>query len=448
VLITSAERAFKLYHLHADANAHLKISRQRWILAATCLYCVALFGSGGPYQNAHQTILMTSLAHVLITTAANAGLLVYVVNGFNNTARLISIARLSANRSEHAGGRSRLRDPIASKYQTSQEHFEMTPIRSTRKTSRILLSMIAIMALAPQGVVATPYGDDRRGETRIYTLDPSTHGNPEGIASDENTGAFFVGATGDGTIYRGTLDNPRVTEFIPGAPGKEAAGMKVAGGKLYVAGGFSGRVSVYNIATKQLVASFASFGAGMLNDLVVTNNGDVFITDSFVPRLWHITAAQIAAGGGTPEGIPVDPEIQYDFAPFSFNLNGIVALKGGRSLIVVQSNTGKLFRIDLDDRVPYGREIHQISVEPLLWGDGLLIDGGDLLVMNGMLNFVRLTSNADQGKVIERRSDPSLRDPSTVARVGNFYLIVNTDFSNSVTPFTVTGLPRNFDDEE
>jgi hypothetical protein len=30
-------------------------------------------------------------------------------------------------------------------------------------------------------------------------------------------------------------------EFIPGAPGKEAAGMKVFQGKLYVAGGFSGR---------------------------------------------------------------------------------------------------------------------------------------------------------------------------------------------------------------
>jgi hypothetical protein len=41
----------------------------------------------------------------------------------------------------------------------------------------------------------------------------------------------------------------------------------------------------------------------------------------------------------------------------------------------------------------------------------------------------------------------SLREPSTVARARNFYLIVNADFTNSVTPFTVTGLPRNHDDE-
>ena len=69
---------------------------------------------------------------------------------------------------------------------------------------------------------------------------------------------------------------------------------------MYVAGGFSGMVSVYDIATKQVVASFESFGAGMLNDLVVTKHGDIFVTDSFRPMLWHITAAQVAAGGGTP----------------------------------------------------------------------------------------------------------------------------------------------------
>jgi len=286
---------------------------------------------------------------------------------------------------------------------------------------------------------------------RIYTLDPSTHGNPEGIAYDTSTGAFFVGATGDGAIYRGTLDDPSVTEFIPGAPGKEAAGMKAFRGKLYVAGGFSGTVSVYDIATGQLVASFAGFGAGMLNDLVVTRNGDVFITDSFLPTLWRITAAQVAAGGGAPEGVPLDPEIEYLFDPFPFNLNGIVALNSGRRLIVVQSNTGKLFRIDLDEDAPYGRRIHQIAVEPV-FGDGLLLDQGRLIAVEFApvaLTFVKLDATAESGTVVERRTDPTLRDPSTVALARYFYLLVNADFSTSTTPFTVTGLPRNYyyDDE-
>src|SRR5262249_46125267 len=153
-----------------------------------------------------------------------------------------------------------------------------------------------------------------------------------------------------------------VTEFIPGAPGKQAVGMKVAAGKLYVAGGFSGAARVYDIATKRVVASFETGGGGFLNDLVVTKKGDVFVTDSLRPMLWRIKAAQVAAGRGTPEGIPIEPEIQYNPG---FNLNGIVALKGGRELVVVQTNTRKLFRIDLDDDAPNGREIHQIVVEPL-----------------------------------------------------------------------------------
>ena len=330
----------------------------------------------------------------------------------------------------------------------------MTRIRGARSTSRSLLLTLAVAALASGGQVVAHDPDDRRGETKVYTLMPSTYGNPEGIAFDKDSGAFFVGATGNGAvaggaIYRGTLDRRLVEEFIPGAPGKEATGMKVFRGKLYVAGGFSGTVTVYDIATKQVMASFESFGAGMLNDLVVTKHGEVFVTDSFLPTLWHITPAQVAAGGGTPAGIPVDPEINYVSDPHPFNLNGIVALKGGRSLVVVQTNTGYLFRIDLDEGAPHGRTIHQIAVEPLLDGDGLLIDGGDLMVVQPAgLTFVRLNGRADRGRVVERRTHPSLREPSTVARARNFYLIVNADFTNSVTPFTVTGLPRNHDDDE
>ncbi len=296
----------------------------------------------------------------------------------------------------------------------THEDFDMTAIRLARSGLRIVLLTLAVGALAASGPLAAGSAGDHNDETRVYTLDPSTHGNPEGIAFDDASGAFFVGATGDGTIYRGTLDNPTVTEFIPGAPGKEAVGMKVAQGKLYVAGGFSGAVSVYDIATKQLLASFDGFGAGMLNDLVVTPTGDVFVTDSFVPTLWQITAAQVAVGGGTPAGIPVGPEIEWDFGPFAFNLNGIVALKGGRSLVVVQSDAGKLFRIDLDEQAPFGREIHEIATEPL-FGDGLLIDAGQLVVVTfapaPTLTFVKLDDRADRGVVVERRTIRRCGDP-------------------------------------
>jgi sugar lactone lactonase YvrE len=313
------------------------------------------------------------------------------------------------------------------------------------------LVLPAMTALAAGGPVSAHRHDNDR-VTKVFTLDPSTHGNPEGVAFDPDSGAFFVSATGDGTIYRGTLDNSTVTEFIPGAPGKEAAGMKVAQGKLYVAGAFTGAVRVYEIATKQLVASFETGGDGMLNDLVVTKEGDVFVTDSFRPTLWRITAEQVAAGAGTPEGIPVDPEIKYTVSPDPFNLNGIVALNSGRRLIVVQSNTGKLFRIDFNDHASNGREIHEIAVDEPLFGDGLLLDRGQLIVVTFApaftLTFVKLDDRAERGKVVERRTDPTLREPSTVAKARYLYLVVNADFGTSTIPFTVTGLPRNDDDED
>ena len=46
--------------------------------------------------------------------------------------------------------------------------------------------------------------------------------------------------------------------------------------------------------------------------------------------LWHLTPEQVAAGHGTPEAIPVTPEIAvhgYD------NLNGIVAMSDRRLIV-------------------------------------------------------------------------------------------------------------------
>jgi sugar lactone lactonase YvrE len=279
--------------------------------------------------------------------------------------------------------------------------------------------------------------------TTVFTLIPSTHGNPEGVTFDQRTNAFFVGATGDGTIYRGTLDSAIAGEFISGAPGRSAIGLKASDGKLYVAGGATGAISVFDIATQQEVAAFATGPGGFLNDLVVTQSGDVYVTDSFRPMLWHVTAAQVTAGAGMVEAIPVGPEIQYTAG---FNLNGIVARGHADQLIVVQSNTGKLFRIDVDEGAVNGRTIQQIAVERLVGGDGMLLDRGRLIVVQGgpapTLTFVQLEADARRGRVVERRTDPTLRGPSTIARARQLYLVVNADFVTGRTPFTVSGIPR------
>jgi hypothetical protein len=306
-------------------------------------------------------------------------------------------------------------------------------------------ALVAALLLAFAVFASVALADHGRGKghgkaaTTVFTLDPSTHGNPEGVASLGHSRTFFVGATGDGTIYKGSIEEPTVREFILGGSGKSAVGLKVADGRLFVAGGTTGKLFVYDLDTKALVGTFDTGAGGFLNDLVVTRRGDVFVTDSFRPVLWHLTPAQISAGSGTPEAITLGPEIAYTSG---FNLNGIVARKGGRQLVVVQSNTGKLFRIDLRGG---GRSIRGIQAPPLPGGDGLLLDHGRVIVVQGSpaaLRFLKLKGNATRAVLSATRTDSTLRGPSTVARAKDLYLVVNADFATSTTPFTVSGLPR------
>ena len=170
-----------------------------------------------------------------------------------------------------------------------------------------------------------------------------------------------------------------------------------------------------------------------------TTMGGVNLVAGFRPTLWRVTNAQVRAGSGTPQAIPVGPEIAYTTG---FNLNGIVAR--GHKLIVVQSNTGKLFSIVVK-KGGTTREIHEIASDPVVGGDGMLLDRGRLLVVRGSpaaLLFLKLKDHASSAELVATQTDSSLRGPSTVARARHLYLVVNADFATSTTPFTVSGLPR------
>ena len=315
-----------------------------------------------------------------------------------------------------------------------------------RRGSRILMVVVA-MSLAGGGAVAAAQsgsGDDHGGGggggERLFTLAPDPAGNPEGIATRGRT--FFVSITADGAIYRGSLARDTVKPFIPGAQGKAAVGIKVRAGKLYVAGGPTGTITVYDLATRQPVATFETGTGGFLNDLVVTRTGDVYVTDSFRPMLWHVTAAQVAAGGGTPQALDVSSGIPFQDG---FNLNGIVA-RNATSLIVVQTNTGKLFRVDLAADGSAITGITEVQGVSVAGGDGLLRDSGRLVVVQGgppaQLTLVKLKGGARRGQIRGAITSDKLNGPSTVARARNLYLVVNADFATSTKPFTVAGLPR------
>jgi DNA-binding beta-propeller fold protein YncE len=125
-----------------------------------------------------------------------------------------------------------------------------------------------------------------------YTL-PGDAVFPEGIAYQDDSGVFYVGSTTDGTVFRGRIEDSAASPFLTGGEdGRSTAiGMKVDPlGRLYVAGGGTGLVFVYDTATGELIRSFATGFGGpqFLNDVALTPNGDAFVTDSLRPVLYRI----------------------------------------------------------------------------------------------------------------------------------------------------------------
>ena len=306
-----------------------------------------------------------------------------------------------------------------------------------------VLLMALAFALAASAAGAGSHGTSKgkgQAQERVFTLQPDPAGNPEGIAYQPRTRSFFVSITADGAIYRGTLGSDTVAPFIPGAAGQSGVGIKVRGNSLYVAGGMTGTITVYDLSTKQAIATFQTGAGGFLNDLVVTRDGDVWVTDSFRPTLWHVTGKQVRAGSGTPQAI--DVSAAFGTTPGEFHANGIVALNSHR-FVVVDTTTGTLQRIDVRHGAATIRAITGVT---LPGGDGMILDRGRLVVVQGsppQLSFVKLTRSARQGSSLATRTSTNLVGPSTVARARKLYLVVNADFALSKSPpFTVAGLPR------
>ena len=311
---------------------------------------------------------------------------------------------------------------------------------------RILIAILGIVALGVGATVASAdrgrghddhghhHGGAPRSACSRCTPDPA--GNPEGIAFDERSRAFFVGITNGGAIYRGTLGSDTVAPYIEGATGKAAIGLKVRRGKLYVAGGPTGAITVYDLATKAAVATFQTGTGGFLNDLVVTRRGDVYVTDSFRPTLWHVTAEQVRAGSGTPQALDVGA-IPYEAG--EFNLNGIVA-KGTRKLVVVNTNSGKLFRITLGR--PTARRSARSTRSRARRSPAATAccstaaASSSSRATRAQLSFLKLRDSARRATLERTQTSDKLRGPSTVDRAKELYLVVNADFAPSRKPFT------------
>jgi hypothetical protein len=275
---------------------------------------------------------------------------------------------------------------------------------------------------------------------------------PEGIEGGRGT-SFFVGSLIDGAIWRGDLRTGSGAVLAEGARGRVSVGIayEASRDRLWVAGGGPGfglgvgDVRVYDASSGVLLSTFLPSGdVGFLNDVAITHDA-VYVTDSFNAQLVKIP---LPADGSLPSEdaatlLPVTGDFAQTAGP---NLNGIVAKSG--VLLVAQSSTGKLFRVDPDtgiaDEVDLGGEV-------LPGADGLELRGNTLYVVgNGLVTVVRLGPRLASGEVLRVITDPGEPDnplldvPTTATVAAGRLWVVNARFTTPPTPETeywITQLP-------
>lgn len=266
---------------------------------------------------------------------------------------------------------------------------------------------------------------------------------PEGITTDGDR--LYVGSLANGALWKANPDTGRGRILARGATGRVAVGVEYDARHhlLWVAGGATNTIRAHDARTGRVRATytFPSATPRFLNDLVVTRTG-VFATDSMNQELAVVPFGK--DGSLRPpraaRTLPLTGALVY--AP-GFNLNGIVRYRG--RLVAVQTNTGKLFRIN---RTTGRTRALDLGGSLLTNGDGLEIHGRTLFVVRNQDNLItvlRLTRWLTGATIRRQLTSPDLDVPSTVALQDRRLWAVNARFSTTPTPSTpywITRVPR------
>ena len=306
----------------------------------------------------------------------------------------------------------------------------------------VIVGVIAALALAIAPAATTQAGVF----PSIINL-PNGH-RPEGIAVGKGH-TFYVGSLANGSVYRGDLRTGTGDTLVPGVPGRALTGLYVDDrhNYLFASGSSSGQGFVFDADTGATLATYQLAEQGVptfVNDVVVTREAAYF-TDSFQPFIYKVP---FGPGGALPaqaavERIPLSGD--FVFVPGGFNANGIEASSDGKWLLIVNSTTGALYRVD-----PLTGEAALVDLggASLTAGDGLRLQGQTLYVVRNQLNqivVIRLNRDWTSGAVEGTITDPNFDVPTTLGLFGDSLYAVNARFTTPPTPdttYTVVGVPR------
>lgn len=320
-------------------------------------------------------------------------------------------------------------------------HIAQATRSATTHRAIVIVGVLLILTLPQVSAAAAP------ADTFPALISLPNGFRPEGIAVGHGT-SFFVGSLAAGAIYRGDLRTGQGEILVPPQEGRVAVGLSFdpRTNLLFVAGGPTGAGHVYDVTTGTSLATYQLTEPGsFVNDAVVTRTG-VYFTDSFRPFLYRVPPS---AGGVLPdqsavEEIPLGGD--FEFVPGAFNANGIDATPNGKSLVIVNSSLGTLYRVDPETG---DATLIDLGGGAVPSGDGILLHDRTLYVVQNVLNqiaVVNLDRELSSGTVVDTITNPDFRVPTTIARFGNALYAVNARFDVTPTPDTeyeVVRVPRH-----
>ncbi|MDA0638150.1 superoxide dismutase [Nonomuraea sp. MCN248] len=286
----------------------------------------------------------------------------------------------------------------------------------------------ALCAALTAGLLTPP----AQAATRPATFPLPAGFQPEGIEIGPGPYAY-LGSRATGDIYRADLRTGQ-GKIISKGPGTQSLGLKTDDrGRLFVAGGNAGDARVVDLRTGAVIKSYRlATGTAFVNDVLLFR-GAAWITDSANPVLYKLPLGRHGKLPRQAETIPLTGAIQYATGT---NANGIAPTPDRRNLLIVQSNTGKLFKADPGSGVT--TEV-DLGGESLVNGDGLLLRGRTLYVVQNRLNtvaVVRMSVDGSSGRVVDRLTDDRFDVPSTVAAFGGRLYLPNARFTTPPAPDT------------
>ncbi|MEU2032660.1 superoxide dismutase [Nocardia amamiensis] len=253
----------------------------------------------------------------------------------------------------------------------------------------------ALLAAAGVAAAGAPARADGGSSGRVHDRIALPGGiTPEGIATGPGPYAYVSDFT-SGRIYRADLRTGEGEIISDDPQATLSTGLKTDRyGRLFACGGLEGYARVIDTATGEVLARYqlGEAGTSLINDVLLTDDV-AYLTDSRQQALHTLPLhGKDLPSPDEATTVPITGDFTYTAGQ---NANGITRTPNGMALLIVQSDTGRLFRVD--PRTGHSTQV-DLGGETLVFGDGMYLHDTTLYVVQSFMNSLFKLSIAPDGR--------------------------------------------------